>query len=212
MVNIPRTAFSQVMKARDIVLGGDSLTEMGSSNWPQFVAKHFKGSAVLNTANGGNDSATILGQVQAAIKANSTIAQRMLILWTGQHDYTLGAAGCLANIAAMVAGCMPGWFRIIEPLPYANASYVTGQPLRLVRDAVAAGVAKNWPAASVPILSYLQAAAVTPQDIQDVAQGWVPTSLRQPADDIHMTLMVTPGDGTGNDIIYQRVIASLPGF
>lgn len=209
------SVLGNAQKSRDLLFEGDSLTALGSSNWPAFISANYPKSASHNSAAGGINSNAVLAQLQSDVAGTPQYGSRMTFIWTGVHDYTItnGVVLCLANVAAMVALLKPGWFRILEPLPVSTSTYYTGQPLRIIRDSLASQLAALYPSQYVTLLSALQAGGTgTGQDATDVANGIVPTSLRQVSDTIHMTLMASVGDGTGNGIIQAQVAASLAGF
>ncbi len=208
--------FDAQSRGVDFNVYGDSLSALGSSNWVSYGMAHgfASGKKINQNATGGIGSATILANMQAdAALAGKPYLTRKTYLWAGENDMQAvgwDGSNTLANIASMVALCQPGWFRILEILPKSlDSNYFTGGSKRVILDSVNNQLAALYGSAFIRLLSALQAGGTgTGQDATDVANGVVPSSIRQPADTIHMVLMNAIGDGTGNAIVYDRVAAA----
>lgn len=206
--------------SRDLVAYGDSLTAgtlvAGSSDWMPNLALLYPKSAYTNQALGGTDSATIAAtQVTDLAVSGKPYRDRMCIIWAGANDYTepgWDGSTTYANIMAMVARCRTNWFRVLEPIPKSYSLMYTGTAMSNSRLALVANLTAALGSRLVLLTAHLQAGGNGgTQDNADIANGIIPTSLRQPSDTIHMTTMLTAGLLGGNGIVYTQVAASLAG-
>lgn len=208
--------FAPYLKLNDLRSVGDSLTATGSSSWQAAAAARlFVGYASVNEGVGGTSSAQILTQMTTDNASNPSWAFRKSTIWAGENDIQVpgwDGTNTIANIASMVALCQPGWYRVFEVLPKSDGTCNTGTALRTILNGVNATLLSTYGSRFVPLLSALQAAGTgTGQDLTDVTNGVVPTSLR--VDTIHMTNIVgnAPDATTGNGIVFAQFAASIAG-
>lgn len=211
------TFFDTSARSSNFNVYGDSLCAAGSSNWATFgmVNGFGAGKLINNNSQGGIGSATALANkiLPDDALAGRPYCRRKTYIWLGENDMSAGGwdgSNTLANIATAVALFSPGWFRVLEILPKSlDSNYFTGGSKRVVMDSVNNQLAALYGSSFIRLIAALQAGGTgTGQDATDVANGVVPTSLRQPADTVHMTLMSSIGDGTGNAIVYNQVLAA----
>lgn len=207
--------FDRLIKSSDIYCLGDSLTAPGSSDWVSYgAANAWAGKRVQNSSTGGIGSAAILArQVSDLAITSQPYRYRKTYIWAGENDMSApnwDPSLILTNTAAIVANCVPGNFRVFQMLPKSlTSTFFTGGTDRVKMDLLNTELAAVYGSAFIWTLAALQAGGNgSTQDNADIANGVVPTSLRQASDGIHMTLIATAGLSGGNGIVYQQVLAA----
>ncbi len=211
-----RPFFSCAAKCMDVDIRGDSLAALGSSDALDRVAALLspRGAVNNNRGVGGTTSAQVLATAQADMAANPLWRRRFLLFSPSTHDaWTSGLQTTIANTLAVIALYPTNWFRCLEILPSADGTYNLGTAKRAGLDAVNSYLEQNLGRRYLRTLPTLQAHGDgSATDNADIANGVIPTSLRQAGSTIHMTLIGSnpaPDNTTGNGIIYGIVRDSL---
>lgn len=206
----------QAVASRMPVCGwGDSQMALGSSDWPATFTTLYAGNrGFFNGGVGGEGSAAI----KARFDADRSRRHWPHIIWAGRNDVGAGfdRIATRTTIMAMVAALPHHNYRVLEILPSedvaGHASEHTGTATRLILDALNAELAGLLGRHFVWLLSLLQAGGTgTGQDATDVANGIIPTSLRQAGSGIHQSLISVGGSASGNGIVRDAIGASIAG-
>lgn len=103
-------------------------------------------------------------------------------------------------IAQLDKGC--GRWLYVEP-PHSAVNGPIGSAAYQTQSELVAAVKARWPEHFVPLIAALAAGADgSARDRADVAAGWIPTSLRQEGDPIHL-------NAAGNRILAQAIVRAI---
>ncbi len=191
----------------DFYFVGDSLTAPASP-MPADVMAYYPGRASFVNALGGIGTGTIL---QRMIADGGKHASWIAVLWGGRNDVhnagyaAQGGAETINNMASMVA-LQTGLVCVVEVTPSADGNENAGSALYIARTNVNSTFASRYTGPRiryVPVVAALQAAGDgSTQDNLDIANGMIPTSLRNPGDATHL-------NAAGHLIVAAQIRASL---
>ena len=166
---------------------GDSTTAgSGStgnnSGWPYLW---YQADQTRMIFNGGVPSETS-SQVRTRFMANPAIARDVVLLLTGTNDYGTNAAGCIADIDAMVAAVVATGntkYAVMTPLGFSGD--IAGTAAHTALMSIANHITSTYPSNSIDTRANLIANynPGIPQDVTDHGNDITPSSLR--ADTVH---------------------------
>ena len=163
---------------------GDSLTSSGT--WHSILQTNTLPRRSYDiVATGGIGTATMLGNIQAAIAANTSLKWRNVHIWGGQNDSSAwpswDGSNTLANIASMKSLFPHQSYRIAQMIYQNNLLEYAGQPKRAVKDSVSSSFVSTYGAKARPYQTVLDNGGTgTGQDLIDFTNGPVtPSSLKK---------------------------------
>lgn len=198
---------SQADLKNDFYFVGDSLTAPASP-MPADVMAYYPGRASYVNALGGIGTGVILTRMRAD---NGAHASWISILWAGRNDVhnanydsTFGAE-TINNMASMVA-LTKAITCVLEVTPSADGVENIGSPHYIARTNVNSTFASLYTGPRVKYVAIVAALQAhgdgSTQDNLDIANGMIPTSLRNPGDATHL-------NAAGHLIVAAQIRASL---
>lgn len=178
----------ETLSGSSVVAWGDSLTNgTGATNtattaYPPVAATLFTPDRAVSNQGVGGETSTQIAARQAA--ANRSLNTRIAWIWVGRNDVANGGIDTSANVAAMVGRVIGGKYLVGSILPStSDGNLSSGASLdRLARNAA---LSATYGARYIDLLTPLQAAGDGgANDNSDIANGWVPRSLR--SDAVHL--------------------------
>lgn len=191
--------------------GSAALTQEGTSGQPVFVLgdsfaqspyfqDQFPGALADHTVVIDGVGGSSLEEQRQRFNSRIEGWKSLLVILDGGLTDTSAERPLASIIAQLDPGC--GRWLYVEP-PHSAANGAVGSSEYRRQSELVAAVRARWPEHFVPLIEPLAAGGDgSAQDLSDIKTGWIPSSLRQPDDPIHL-------NAAGNRILVSTIAQAI---